>query len=126
MIPENREPVAVCLNTAIKEQTNILDDLTTANKCFTIDDIKKGQRVEYWISRVIQILKQPARSSFRHRRSEPKEIQQLLRQEAKLFISDDDVLYRKNKEQHQVFLPHANSDSNSTYNIIRTTRDCPN
>ena len=40
---ENQEPIAVCLNTAIKGQTNILDDLTTANKCFTIDDIKKGK-----------------------------------------------------------------------------------
>ena len=61
---EKQEPVAVCLNTAIKEQTNILDYLTTANKCFTIDGIKKGQRVEYWISRVKEILKQPARLSL--------------------------------------------------------------
>ena len=44
---ENQEPVVVCLNTAIKEETNILDDLATANKCVTIDDIKKGQRAEY-------------------------------------------------------------------------------
>ena len=49
---ENQESEAICLNTAIKEQTNILDDLTTANKRFTIDDIKKGQREEYCISRV--------------------------------------------------------------------------
>ena len=54
---ENQEPVAVCLNTAIKEQTNILDDLTTANKYFTVDVIKKVQRAEYWISRVKKILK---------------------------------------------------------------------
>ena len=47
---ENQKPVAVCLNTAIKEQTNTLDNLTTANKCFTIDDIKKEKRAEYWIS----------------------------------------------------------------------------
>ena len=67
---ENQEPVAVCLNTAIKEQTNILNDLTTANKYFTIDDIKKGQRAEYWISRVKEILKQPARLSPTHRRIE--------------------------------------------------------
>ena len=55
---ENQEPVAVCLNTAsIKEPTNILDDLTTVRKCFTIDDIKKGQRAKYWIYRVKEILK---------------------------------------------------------------------
>ena len=36
-----------------------------------------------------------------------KEVQQLLQQEVMLFISDDDFLYRKNKEQHQVVLPHA-------------------
>ena len=104
---ENQEPVAVCLNTAIKEETNILDDLVTANKCFTIDDIKEGQRAEYWISKVKEILKQPARLSSSHRRSESKKVQQLLRQEAKLFIRDDDVLYLKTKEQHQVVLPHA-------------------
>ena len=75
---ENQEPVAVCLNTAIKEQTNILDDLTTANKCFTIDDTKKGQRAEYWISRVKEILNEPARLTPRHRRRESKEVQQLL------------------------------------------------
>ena len=86
---ENQEPVAVCLNTAIKEQGNILDDLTTANKCFIIDDIKRGQRTEYWIFRVKKILKQPARLSVRHR-SKSKELQQLLRQKAKLFISDND------------------------------------
>ena len=58
----NQEPVAVCLNTAsIEELTNILDDLTTASKCFTIDNIKKGQRAEYWISRMKEILKQPTR-----------------------------------------------------------------
>ena len=80
---ENQESEAICLNTAIKEQTNILDDLTTANKRFTIDDIKKGQRAEYYISRVKQILKQPARLYPRHRRSKSKEVQLLLRQEAK-------------------------------------------
>ena len=34
-----------------------------------------------------KILKQPARLSPRHRRSELKEVQQLLRQEGKLFVS---------------------------------------
>ena len=103
---ENQEPLAVCLNTGIKEQTNILDNLTTGNKCFTIDDIQKGERAEYWIPRVKEILKQPARLSCRNRRSESKEVQQLLRQESKLFISGD-VLYRKYNEQHHVVLPHA-------------------
>ena len=56
---------------------------------------------------VKEILKQPARLSPRHRKSESKKVQQVLRQEAKLFISDDDVLYRKNKEHYQVILPHA-------------------
>ena len=79
---ENQEPVALDLNTAIKEQGNILDGLTTANKCFTTDDIKKGQRAEYWISRIKRILNQPARLYPRHRRSESKAVQQLLRQEA--------------------------------------------
>ena len=69
--------------------------------------LKKGQAAKYWISRVKEILKQPAILSPRHRRSKSKEVQQLLRQEAKLFITDDDVLYRKNKEQHQVALPHS-------------------
>ena len=104
---ENQEPVAVCLNAAIKEQTYILDDLTTANTCFTIDDIKKEQKAKYWISRAKTILKQPTRLSPRYRRSESKEVQQLLPQEAKFFFSDDDVLYRQNKEQQQVVLPHA-------------------
>ena len=54
-----------------------------------------------------EILKQPARLSPRHRRSESKEVQQLLWQGAKLFISDDEVLFRKNKEQHQVVILHA-------------------
>ena len=103
---ENQEPLAVCLNTGIKEQTNILDNLTTGNKCFTIDDIQKGERAEYWIPRVKEILKQPARLSCRNRRNESKEVQQLLRQESKLFISGD-VLYRKYNEQHHVVLPHA-------------------
>ena len=41
---ENQEQAAACLNTAsIKEHTNILDDLTTTSKCFTINDIKKGR-----------------------------------------------------------------------------------
>ena len=44
---ENQEPVAVYLNTAVKEQTNILDDLTTASKFFTVDGIKKGKRADY-------------------------------------------------------------------------------
>ena len=75
---ENQEPVAACLNTAIKEQTNILDDFIIANKCFTIDYTKKGQRAEYWISRAKEILNQPARLTARHRRRESKEVQQLL------------------------------------------------
>ena len=54
-----------------------------------------------------EILKQPARLSPRNRRSESKEVQQLSQQEAKLFISDDDVLYHKSKEQHKVVLTHA-------------------
>ena len=58
---ENQETVAVCLNSAIKEQTNILGNLTTANKCFTIEDIKKGQRAEYWVSRVKEILKKTSK-----------------------------------------------------------------
>ena len=41
-----------------------------------------------------------------HRRSEPREVQ-LLRKKIKIFISDDDVLYCKNKEQLQIILPHA-------------------
>ena len=45
---ENQELVVVCLNKAsIKEKTNILNDLTTGNKCSTTDEIKKRQRVEY-------------------------------------------------------------------------------
>ena len=79
---ENQEPVALYLNTAINEQTNILDGLTTANKCFTIDDIKKGQTAEYWISRMKKTLNQPERLCPRHRRSESKAVQKLLRQEA--------------------------------------------
>ena len=51
--------------------------------------------------------KKTTRLSPRHRKSESKEVQQLLRLEAKLFISNDNVLYRKNKEQHEVVLPHA-------------------
>ena len=43
---ENQEPRGVCLNTAIREQKNVLDDLTTANKCFLIDGIKKGHGAE--------------------------------------------------------------------------------
>ena len=86
------------------EQATMLGDLTTASKCFTIDDIK---REKYWISRVKEILKQQTRLSLRHRRSESKEVQQLLRQEAKLFESDDDALYLKNKERHQIVLPHT-------------------
>ena len=31
----------------------------------------------------------------------------MLRQGAKFFISDDDVICHKNKEQHQFALPHA-------------------
>ena len=55
---ENQEPVAVCLDTAsIKEQTNIVDDLTTASKCFTIDDSENGQRAEYWMFKAKMILK---------------------------------------------------------------------
>ena len=39
---ENQEPLAACLNTtSIKEQTNLLRELSTASKCFTINDIKK-------------------------------------------------------------------------------------
>ena len=41
-----------------------------------------------------EILKQPTRLSTRYRRSESKEVKQLLREEAKFFIGDDDVLYR--------------------------------
>ena len=105
---ENQEPVTICLKTAsIKKQANILDNLAITSKSFTIDDIKKGQKREYWISRVKEILKQPTRLSPRHRRSDSKEVQQLLWKEGKLFISDDDVLYHKNKEQHQMLLPHA-------------------
>ena len=95
---ENQEPRGVCLNTAIKEQKNVLDDLTTANKCFLIDGIKKGHGAEQF-RRVKEILKQPTRLlSPKHRKSESKEVQQPLQQEAKLFISDDDVIYRKNRE----------------------------
>ena len=71
---ENQEPLAVCHNAGIKEQTNNLGNLTTRNKCFTIDDIQKGERAEYWIPRVKKILKQSARLSSRHRRSKSKEI----------------------------------------------------
>lgn len=31
----------------------------------------------------------------------------MLKQEGNLFINDDNVLYRKSKEQHQIILPHA-------------------
>ena len=119
---ENQETVAVCLNSAIKEQTNILGNLTTANKCFTIEDIKKGQRAEYWVSRVKEILKKPARLSPRHGRRESKEVQQLLWQEVKLFISDDDALFRANKEQHQVVLSHTLKEEVDTYRTLQVIR----
>ena len=86
---ENQEPLAVCHNSGIKEQANILGNLTTRNNCFTIDDIQKGEMAEYWIPRVKKILKRSTRLSSRHRRSESKEIQQLLRQESTFFISGD-------------------------------------
>ena len=38
----NQEPVAVSLNIAfIREKTNILNQFTTASKCFSFDDINK-------------------------------------------------------------------------------------
>ena len=49
---------SVCLKTAmVKEQQRILDNLTTPTKCFTINDLQKDQQVEYWISRVKNIIK---------------------------------------------------------------------
>lgn len=62
LISENQESVAACLNAArIKEQTNILNGLTIANKYFTTEDIKRWQIVEYWIFRVKEFLQQPTR-----------------------------------------------------------------
>ena len=49
---------SACLKTAmVKEQQRILDNLTTPTKCFTVNDLQKGQQVKYWISRVKNIIK---------------------------------------------------------------------
>ena len=54
-----------------------------------------------------EILKQPTRLSLRHRESKSKEEQQLLRQVAKLFIGDGDVLNHKKR-----------NNSKSSYHIL--------
>ena len=49
---------SACLKTAmVKEQQRILHNLTTPTKCFTVNDLQKGQQVKYWISRVKNIIK---------------------------------------------------------------------
>ena len=79
-----------------KEQTNILDDLTTANNCFSIDDIRKVQRAEYWISGVKEILKQPERLLPKHRRKKFNNCYS--KKQCCLLVMIDDVLYCKSRE----------------------------
>ena len=74
---------------------------------------KKGQRADYWISRVKEILKQPTRLSPRHRRSTTiEEVNQKKYNNCygkeQSFLSVMMMPYAiKNKEQHQFALPHA-------------------
>ena len=52
----NIDPWSVCLNKAVVEE-QLLDNLTTPTKCFTVNDVQKGLQAEYWISRVKSIIR---------------------------------------------------------------------
>ena len=85
LIQENKEAVAVCLNTAIKEQKHILGDLTTLSKWCT----EYSYNQKYFSLGIEEANKKKYSNCC--------DIKQ----------SKDDLLERKIKEQHQVVLPHA-------------------
>ena len=70
---------SVCLNTVmVEEQQTSLDNLTTATKCFNIDDLKKGQQSEHWIVRVKNIVKKNVFLTPAEKKKEPPHVQRLL------------------------------------------------
>ena len=70
---------SVCLNTVmVEEQQTSLDSLTTATKCFNIDDLKKGQQSEHWIVRVKNIVKKNVFLTPAEKKKEPPHVQRLL------------------------------------------------
>ena len=73
---------SVCLNTVmVEEQQTSLDSLTTATKCFNIDDLKKGQQSEHWIVRVKNIVKKNVFLTPAEKKKEPPHVQRLLSDE---------------------------------------------
>ena len=89
----------------VEEQQKILDSLTTPTKCFNIDDLKKGQQSEHWIVRVKNIVKENAVLTPAEKKKEPPDVQRLLSEQSKLSVNDNDLLYRKSKDYHQIILP---------------------
>ena len=97
---------SVCLNTVmVEEQQKILDSLTIPTKCFNIDDLKKGQQSEHWIVRIKNIVKENAVLTPAEKKKEPPDVQRLLREQSKLSVNDNDLLYRKSNDYHQIILP---------------------
>ena len=96
---------SVCLNTVmVEEQQKILDSLTTPTKCFNIDGLKKGQQSEHWIVRVKNIVKENAVLTPDEKKKEPPDVQRLLREQSKLSVNDNDLLYRKSNDYQQIIL----------------------
>ena len=89
----------------VEEQQKILDSLTTPTKCINIDDLKKGQQSEHWIVRVKNIVKENSFLTPSEKKKEPSDVQQLLKEQPKLSINDNNLLCRKSNDYHQVNFP---------------------
>ena len=89
----------------VEEQQKILDSLTTPTKCINIDDLKKGQQSEHWIVRVKNIVKENSFLTPSEKKKEPSDVQQLLKEQPKLSINDNNLLCRKSNHYHQVNFP---------------------
>ena len=87
------------------KNSNILDSLT-ATKCFTINDLKKGQQSKHWIVQKKNIVTENAISTLTEKKKKAADVQKLLKEQSKLSINENNLLSRKSTAYHEIIYPY--------------------
>ena len=87
------------------KNSNILDSLT-ATKCFTINDLKKGQQSKHWIVKKKNIVKENAISTLAEKKKKSPDVKKLLKEQSKLSTNENDLLSRKSAAYHEIIYPY--------------------
>ena len=99
---QNKTILTPGLFVSAKQLSN--NNKTTPSKCFTVNNLQKGQQAEYWILRVKNIIKSKVSLTKACKKREPQDVQELLKEHCKVSINIDDKLCRTNSEVCPIIL----------------------